>query len=196
MSKPIIGRTLKLVNDHAAFHTKMWQQVQPPSWTMRFTLALALRVVDMAGNDPQIDDVVAADAALMMIGRGIHDQRPGPSHGKPVGAQVPVFCRVATSMPTQTVLDLQPSHIEALGANKEPDATEPFIEDSGMDIGQTGGLDDPYLRDIRHWSFEVWQLPVFLLVWVAPKSAGCDASQAILLPDTSNYSKLSYELFQ
>lgn len=194
-----IGTTTKLVHSAAYFSESPWTENHSDSWEAHYTLALALEV-----KDARVGDIVIADSALLCDVRGFYDARyKNPK--VPGSCFCPVFCRVGNEFPKKTILDAVPGINSPAGYAKTPDG-QIFIEDSGENIAPSGvtkrtnggliGIGRPYYRDVRHWQFVVWQVPVWLLVWVAPRSTGSDRNQCIQLPDDSNYSKLTYQLYR
>ncbi len=210
MSKPTTDYTTAVINPEAHFHPEPWQEENAPDWKMRYSLALAMEV-----KDAKVGDVVMAHVFLTANARGLMDcrkpetdarGRPIIVDGKPVlktpvGCQLTMHCRVATAMPAETVMDLPPKETKPLGERMGGVAA------SGEDMDTGGTFKDlskpykpvkvgrPYYQPLRTWSFVVQNIPCWLLVWVAPKSAGCNGDSKVALPATSDYACLSYVRF-
>ncbi len=195
MSKPTTDYTTAILNPEAHFHPMPWTEPLPATWLMRYSLALALEV-----RDARQGDVVMANAFLTVNARGLADVRP-KLLGQPVGCQLTMHCRVATAMPVATVVDLPPKQTKPLGEWMGG------VPASGEDCTQEGTFKSlsmpkplvkvgrPYYQPGRQWSFVVQNTPCWLLVWVAPKSAGCNGDSKVALPATSDYACLSYVRF-
>ncbi len=184
--------TTDVITTEPTFHPEPWVDPPPPGWLMRYNLMMALEV-DVA----KAGDVVQAHSFLTINARSLKDVRP-QNKGRDVGCQVTMHCRVATAMPSKTVLDLPPKETDQLGKWLGG------VPSSGEDCcpeGTFNNISAPklmvkvgrvYYQPLRTWNFTVLESPCFLLVWLALKSAGCNGKSKVAAPDSSSYALLTY----
>ncbi len=206
--------TLDVVHDSARFSETPWTQDTPPGWTAHYTIANAIRVTDSQGRDPLVGDFVEGIVRLELDVHGFNDVRhlmhPTPTPGS---CFVPVFFRPSYGMPTVTEADAVPSLDIPFGFAKDGRGRI-LVDDSGENLAPSGttkrtngGLIDvgrPYEKATRTLMFEVFKAGVsvgqpvelWLLCAVAPRAAGGDKTQQILIPKTSNYNYIGYKLYR